>query len=484
MIFFFLIAICAISDSVIYDYGIIFDAGSSHTEVYVYKWDQRVTKFNETTQKLVFPETKPMAMQQHQKTDAVTSCVGNLTQISGLLQPLIDFAENLIKDDQDRWHQFPVYFKATAGVRALEREKREALMQAVRDFFASDSVKFLYQPENIVILSGEEEGYFGWLSVNYWYERLHKVKTYGACDMGGASLQITWEVEPSFDVLEGLTILRLWGVTHRVFTHSFQGYGQNLALESVSRMVGQGGYHPCFLHADQNFTVTVDGTDYSYIGSGQETECVETIKAFLDHDHYCENSIFAEECTTTGIYFPKNQLKDVNFYFFSSFGFLQSDLVNIGFKQHTTLNELMDLRTKIFNWNYTEFLDALNSGIPEQFLRNVPFTLAYSIAILQEFGFDDDVPQTWQEETTEGKELNWATGSMISDADILDAIFVQPTTPKPDTGLTSEGKKWQITAIFAIAWSVLLIIIICICQNKRKSYEELREPLVQQTDGV
>ena len=111
-------------------------------------------------------------------------------------------------------------------------------------------------------------------------------------------------------------------------------------------------------------------------------------------------------------------------------------------------------------------------------------SLGHGVAILQEFGFDDDVPQTWREETTEGKELNWATGSMISDADILEAIFVQPTTPKPDTGLTSEGKKWQITAIFAIAWSVLLIIIICICQNKRKPYEELREPLVQQTDGA
>eukprot|EP00494_Astrolonche_serrata_P030762 UN31030 len=126
-------------------------------------------------------------------------------------------------------------------------------MKKVREFF-NDNMKnpFYYSSSNVIILSGEEEGYFGWLSTNYWPKNLEPERsTYGAIDMGGASMQITWELDPSSDILENYANLQIFDESYRLYTHSFQGYGLNMSFTSVAQGVGSAD-HPCLLHPRMN----------------------------------------------------------------------------------------------------------------------------------------------------------------------------------------------------------------------------------------
>lgn len=108
-------------------------------------------------------------------------------------------------------------------------------------------------------LSGQEEGAFGWVTVNYLAERLKQVsvccqeclgerercphlltmtvflqgsETTGALDLGGASTQITF-ISDRFDGSESpnnAIMFRLYGNDYKLYTHSFLCYGKDQAL--------------------------------------------------------------------------------------------------------------------------------------------------------------------------------------------------------------------------------------------------------------
>lgn len=96
------------------------------------------------------------------------------------------------------------------------------------------------------IITGEEEGLFGWIAVNYLMDGFTSMSsqrtTYGFLDMGGASTQIAFEPSPQERAKSPNLIdvrLRLLGgeeIHHEVFVTTWLGYGTNQARE---RYVGQ-----------------------------------------------------------------------------------------------------------------------------------------------------------------------------------------------------------------------------------------------------
>ena len=99
---------------------------------------------------------------------------------------------------------------------------------------------------SVRIITGEEEGLFGWIAVNYLMDGFkgtdEERTTYGFLDMGGASTQIAFEPskearEQTKDLID--VRLRLLGgkeIHHQVFVTTWLGYGTNQARE---RYVGQ-----------------------------------------------------------------------------------------------------------------------------------------------------------------------------------------------------------------------------------------------------
>jgi len=141
-------------------------------------------------------------------------------RVQEYLEPLLDFAEHVIAPKREKWHRYPIYLKATGGLRALPRPYRLRLMRVVRKLFFNTTFNpFMFEAEHARVISGEEEAIYGWTAVNFVKgtllansEGTGQVKkpalTYGVLEMGGASTQIGF-FEPHGDVMANLFKLQI-----------------------------------------------------------------------------------------------------------------------------------------------------------------------------------------------------------------------------------------------------------------------------------
>ncbi len=162
----------------------------------------------------------------------INSYVANPSAAGESLRSLIEFAKQTLIGERERWGTIPVYLKATAGMRVIRNlAARDAIMTDVRNFLSNpQNSPFFFKPTQARVISGEEEGVFGWLAVNYLNGRLeaapqglHAPVTVGALDMGGASTQITFQ--PPHDVLANYFPYYVKDRQVRLYTHSFLYYG-------------------------------------------------------------------------------------------------------------------------------------------------------------------------------------------------------------------------------------------------------------------
>jgi hypothetical protein len=56
------------------------------------------------------------------------------------LQPLFTFVKNVLEDKDKYWHTYPIYLKATGGLRALPRPYRIRLINCARSIM--NDIKF------------------------------------------------------------------------------------------------------------------------------------------------------------------------------------------------------------------------------------------------------------------------------------------------------------------------------------------------------
>ncbi|CAN0437084.1 unnamed protein product, partial [Ectocarpus sp. 8 AP-2014] len=173
--------------------------------------------------------------------------------VAEALSPLVDFAKEILKDYEEDWERFPIYLKATAGVRQLPYGDREALLSAVRDFLGNpETCPFYFRFDHARVISGEErlraflqagssEGIYGWAAVNFLRGELLALSegvgtamssgnmTVGTLDLGGASTQISF-FKSDQDILANLFKLQIGAEKHwNVYTHSFLQFGLNSA---------------------------------------------------------------------------------------------------------------------------------------------------------------------------------------------------------------------------------------------------------------
>jgi apyrase len=136
------------------------------------------------------------------------------------------------------------------------------------------------------VISGAEEGIFGWVAINYLTRTLGEDSTYGALgncsvnllwnlknhlEMGGASNQIT--LATSENLAENSYSLSFNNQTYNIYAYSYLSYGQDEFLQTVLRhltsQLNQSETefeNPCYLEGyTESFTyngsaLTVNGT--------------------------------------------------------------------------------------------------------------------------------------------------------------------------------------------------------------------------------
>ncbi|OXB80636.1 UNVERIFIED_CONTAM: hypothetical protein H355_005565 [Colinus virginianus] len=255
-------------------YGMVFDAGSSHTSLFVYEWDS--DKQNNTG---VVSQTLSCDVQ------------GQYSLGKGL-RVMAEIAKTM--------QEYPVAFYGAQ------------------------------------IITGEEEGAYGWITINYLLESFTKYSpkahmwvhpgadnSFGALDLGGASTQISFAPKGSLINWNKTSRFMLYGYNYNIYTHSYLCYGQNdmwkrlakqLIVESSFSTIVE---HPCY-PKDYKETISLssfrtspctnqsdphlplDDRNVTLEGRSNASGCLVAVKKLFNFSA-CGQS---QDCSFDGIYQP------------------------------------------------------------------------------------------------------------------------------------------------------------------------------------
>lgn len=230
---------------------VILDCGSTGTRIFVYHASLNPQK-NGALPIFLKPVTEGLsrktssqsgrAYDRMETEPGFDKLVHNVSGLKAAIKPLLKWAEKQIPEHAHKSTSIFIY--ATAGVRRLPTADSKWLLDNVWSILKKSS-PFLCRREWVKIISGTEEAYFGWTALNYHTGMLGAIPdkaTFGALDLGGSSLQVTFESEKLKRNQSNLN-LRIGSVNHHLSAYSLSGYGLNDAFDkSVAKLLSKLGH--------------------------------------------------------------------------------------------------------------------------------------------------------------------------------------------------------------------------------------------------
>ncbi|XP_053350739.1 ectonucleoside triphosphate diphosphohydrolase 3 [Clarias gariepinus] len=410
-------------------YGIVLDAGSSRTTVYLYQWPAE--KENNTG---VVTQTTKCAVKgpgiSEMNAEAWNSLEKCMEEIKGLIP-------------QHQRKSTPIFLGATAGMRLLQQKSEEqanAVLTSIEKYLRSLSFEF----HNASIISGQEEGLYGWITVNYlmgnflekniWnaWVHPHGAQTVGSLDLGGASTQIAFTAPPDARGAD-LIQISLYGYEYNVYTHSFLCYGKNEAekrvlaelVKSQSRDSARIS-HPCY---PLGYSSTMAGEDifgsectkqsttsylqrnFTFTGQSDPEKCKTMVKKIFDL-RSCQGK---ENCSFNGVYQPPvtgDFMAYAGFYYTA--GTLDLKGSNSLEKFNSTMWSFCSLDWKTLKKNY---------NISEKHLKSYCYSANYVHTILADgykFNAGNWEKLDFQKEVNKTS-IAWSLGYMLAQSNMIPA---------------------------------------------------------------
>lgn len=229
-------------------FAIVLDGGSTGTRVHVHGWARSP---KDPLPVMVDPTTNthlpgaPMQVVNGQQRlykrvetePGLDKLYKNRTGIETALGPLLDWAGRHIP--KHAYSNTQVFLLATAGLRRLPENQREWILDQAWSVLAQSPFKC--KRSSVKVIKGIEEAYYGWIALNYKFGRLGanmpKKSNYGTLDLGGSSLEVTFEPRDVPRVDYGVN-LSVGATDHHLYAASHAGFGLNDAFEkSVSALL-------------------------------------------------------------------------------------------------------------------------------------------------------------------------------------------------------------------------------------------------------
>ena len=146
------------------EFGLLIDAGSTGSRLHVYEWPKRV--FSTLPPPITHPLTSELWTKR--RAPGISSLADDPKAAAETLLPLIEHAKVLLRHYQKDWHRFPIWVKATAGMRVLAHTPRRAIIEEVRALLLSDKNPFHFvEADAARVISGEEEAGYAWTGINF-----------------------------------------------------------------------------------------------------------------------------------------------------------------------------------------------------------------------------------------------------------------------------------------------------------------------------
>uniref|UniRef100_A0A8D0EH89 Ectonucleoside triphosphate diphosphohydrolase 8 n=1 Tax=Strix occidentalis caurina TaxID=311401 RepID=A0A8D0EH89_STROC len=323
-------------------YGMVFDAGSSHTSLFVYEWDS--DKENDTG---VVSQNLSCDVQGQ----GISSYANDPAKAGDSLRECLNKAMKVVPAGKQR--DVPAYLGATAGMRLLREQNSSAADQVLAEV-TKTMQEYPVAFKGAQILTGEEEGAYGWITINYLLDSFTKyspkahmwvrpeaANIFGALDLGGASTQISFMPESSVMNWNETSKFTLYGYNYNIYTHSYLCYGQNemlkrLAKELIAVRGELGVDHPCY-PKDYNETISLSSfrtspctnqsdprlilgdRNVTLEGRGNASGCLAAIKKLFNFSACGQR----QDCTFDGVYQPPVRGQFIAFSaFYYNFKFL------------------------------------------------------------------------------------------------------------------------------------------------------------------
>ncbi|KAF9674448.1 hypothetical protein SADUNF_Sadunf10G0128300 [Salix dunnii] len=211
-------------------YGIIIDGGSTGTRIHVFGY--RVGSGGKT----VF-DFEEGALKVSPGLSAYAEDPGGA---GGSVEELVEFGKGRVP--RELWGETEVRLMATAGVRLLDVDVQDQILNECRRVLRKSGFKF--QDSWASVITGSDEGLYAWVIANFALGALggDPSETSGIIELGGASAQVTFvstePVPPEFS-----RTVKFGNISYNIYSHSFLQLGQNAAFEALRESLVSEDHH-------------------------------------------------------------------------------------------------------------------------------------------------------------------------------------------------------------------------------------------------
>ncbi|MEE6504827.1 hypothetical protein FKM82_005351 [Ascaphus truei] len=453
-------------------YGMVFDAGSSHTSLFIYQWP--ADKENDTG---IVSQIHVCNVQG----PGLSAYADNPAQAGESLKMCMEEAMTVIPAKQQM--ETTTLLGATAGMRLL-RMKNETKTQSIFEEVSKTLKQYPVNFQGARILTGNEEGSLGWITVNYLLGTFIKYsfldswmhpqqsEIYGAMDLGGASTQMTFHPTGIIDDKDTEMFFRLYGYNYTIYTHSYLCYGQDQALkrllaDCIKHSSGNVTTHPCYprgyranvslasvynsacvAHTSENLTATV-----LVEGTGDPEKCRSALMQIFNFSA-CTNKT---SCSFDGIYQPHVHGQ---YYAFSAFYYTFSFLnLTSGQSLSVANRTVWDMCSQ----EWSKLVESFPLENRRHLLEYCGSAMYIFTLLLDGYKFDD---QTWNNihfhKQAGNTDIGWTLGYMLN---------LTNRIPSEAGGLLKgHGYNLWVAAIFfivlSIAGGLVAVQLHCFCRNK------------------
>ncbi|KAK4272290.1 hypothetical protein QN277_020870 [Acacia crassicarpa] len=396
-------------------YAVILDGGSTGTRIHVFRFNQSLQLVN----------IDDGFEYYYKVTPGLSSYADNPEGAAESVMTLLAKAESVVPEEYQS--VTPLRLGATAGLRSLSSNASTLILDAIREAVKSNTSFVVESDDDIAILSGNQEGYYLWVTVNYLLNKLGEeyADTIGVADLGGGSVQMAYAISedvaanapayaPNGDAY--VTKIYLGGSTYHIYVHSYLNFGKEASRAAILNLTGD-SENPCVL---TGFNGTYEYGDVEYTASGPANrssyeECRNTVLNLFDFNTTCAH----KNCTFAGVWNGGGGPGQTNLYLATSFYYLAVDAGFADSNKTSSQVRLIDYKIAAelackSTYEEAETLFPLND---EDVLAYTCMDLVYQYTLLVDaFGLDPwEVVTVVSEIDYEGSSLDasWALGSAI-----------------------------------------------------------------------
>ncbi|XP_063001076.1 ectonucleoside triphosphate diphosphohydrolase 8 [Elgaria multicarinata webbii] len=452
-------------------YGLVFDAGSSHTSLFVYQWP--TDKENNTG---VVSQT----FSCHVNASGISSFANNPAEAGVSLQKCLDEAMTVIPLERQR--ETPAYLGATAGMRLLRMENETASARVLEEV-GKTIQKYPVSFRGARIITGEDEGAYGWITINYLLDSFTEYSAkdqdwihppsaniLGALDLGGASTQISFMPSGHIADQSKAARFRLYGFDYAIYTHSYLCYGQNQALQQAIRVIlnlttSATANHPCYPVGYNDSVMTealydspcaqrpstpAASRNVTLVGTGNANLCRETFKKIFNFSGCSHDG----SCGFNGVYQPPVNGKFLAFSaYYYTFHFLN-------LTETQPLDTVEDAVQAFCKRTWDELMLSYPTEKKSR-LKDYCASANYILTLLLNgYGFSN---VTWRNIAfrmqAANSDIGWTLGYMLNLTNMIPA-----EAPRPLRG--HEEGEWA-AAIFFIAAALALCLVLLLLSALR-----------------